>query len=97
VKILLTSDWQLGAGAELGQGDHGPGSRFQDQVDVLGRIATLAAEEQVGLVAMFGDTFERARPAPSSARYARSSVRDGRRQPIPRSSSQARYAPTAVR
>lgn len=64
MKILFTSDWQLGAGADLGQGDHGPGSRFQDQVDVLNRIVDLATAEQVGLIAMLGDTFERARPAP---------------------------------
>ncbi len=64
MRILLTSDWQLGAGSDLGQGDHGPGSRFQDQVDSIDRIADLAVAEKVGLVAHLGDVFERARPAP---------------------------------
>lgn len=64
MKILFTSDWQLGSGSDLGQGDYGPGSRFQDQCDALARIAALAEDEGVQLVAMLGDAFERARPAP---------------------------------
>lgn len=76
MKILLTSDWQLGAGTDLGQGDHGPGSRFQDQVDVLNRIVDIALAEQCGLIANLGDTFERARPAPHEILAVQNFVRN---------------------
>ena len=64
MKALLTADLQLGAGLTLGAGEFGPGSRFQDQCDVLDRIADLAVAEQCGLVFVLGDIFERARPEP---------------------------------
>ena len=64
MKALFTADLQLGAGLTFGSGDFGPGSRFQDQVDVLDRIADLAIAGGVGIVFVLGDIFERARPEP---------------------------------
>lgn len=64
MKLLFLSDLQLEAGAAFGTGEFGPGSRFQDQVVVLGRIAGLAVEEGVAVVGVLGDVFERSRPAP---------------------------------
>lgn len=64
MRILFTADMQLEAAIELGVGEYGPGSRFQDQADVLDRIAHLAIESQVQLVAVLGDVFERAKPSP---------------------------------
>lgn len=64
MKLLLTSDLQLEAGAALGTGEFGAGSRFQDQVDVMSRILELAVKEQVEVVGVLGDVFERSRPAP---------------------------------
>ena len=64
MKVLFTADLQLGVGQNLGHGEYGPGSRFQDQVDNLDKIAALAVEHQVGLVGVLGDVFERSRPAP---------------------------------
>lgn len=75
MRVLLTSDWQLGAGAELGVGEHGPGSRFQDQVDVLDRIADLAIAEGIDLFACLGDVFERSRPDPSAILAVQALVR----------------------
>lgn len=66
MKLLFTSDLQLEAGAALGTGEFGAGSRFQDQVDVLSRIVDLAVKEQVSVVGVLGDVFERSRPAPWS-------------------------------
>lgn len=64
MRLLLLSDLQLEAGAAFGVGEYGPGSRFQDQVEVLERITTLAMNEEVHVVAVLGDVFERSRPAP---------------------------------
>lgn len=64
MKLLFVSDLQLEAGAPLGTGEYGPGSRFQDQVEVLERIATLAYDEGVEVVGILGDVFERSRPSP---------------------------------
>ena len=64
MKALLTADLQLGAGLTLGAGEFGPGSRFQDQLEALDRIVDLALAEKADLVAVGGDVFERARPAP---------------------------------
>lgn len=75
MRVLLTADWQIGAGADLGTGEHGPGSRFQDQVDILNRIVDLAIEEKVGLFVMAGDAFERARPAPQEILAVQAVVR----------------------
>jgi exonuclease SbcD len=66
VKCLLTGDLQLEAGLPLGTGTYGPGSRFNDQVDVLDRIVDLAVAEQVDIVFVLGDIFEHARPQPFS-------------------------------
>lgn len=75
MRICFTSDWQLGAGTDLGTGDHGPGSRLQDQIDVLNRMVDLAIEEKVGLFAMLGDAFERSRPNPSEILAVQNVVR----------------------
>jgi DNA repair protein SbcD/Mre11 len=64
VKALLTADLQLGAGLTLGNGEFGPGSRFQDQCDILDRIADLAVSEETQIVFVLGDIFEKARPEP---------------------------------
>jgi len=64
MRVLFTGDWQLGAGQNLGTAEYGHGSRFQDQIDVLERIGDLAIEQDVKLVGMLGDAFERERPAP---------------------------------
>lgn len=75
MRVLFTSDWQLGAGTALGSGDHGPGSRFQDQVDILDRIVDLAIKEKVSLFACLGDVFERSRPNPSEILAVQAVVR----------------------
>ncbi len=62
MRALFTADLQLGAGLTLGSGEFGPASRFQDQCDVLDRIADLAVAEECGIVFVLGDIFERARP-----------------------------------
>jgi exonuclease SbcD len=64
MRALLTADLQLGAGLALGNGEFGPGSRFQDQCEVLDRIADTAVAEQVAIVFVLGDLFERAKPEP---------------------------------
>jgi DNA repair exonuclease SbcCD nuclease subunit len=64
VRALFTADLQLGAGITLGSGEFGPGSRFQDQCDILDRIADLAVAESCQIVFVLGDIFERARPEP---------------------------------
>lgn len=64
MKLLFLSDLQLEAGAPLGTGEYGPGSRFHDQVLVLERIAQLAYDENVEVVGCLGDVFERSRPSP---------------------------------
>lgn len=64
MKLLFLSDLQLEAGAPLGTGEYGPGSRFHDQVLVLERIAQLAWDEGVEVVGVLGDVFERSRPSP---------------------------------
>lgn len=64
MKILLTADLQIGAGQDLGVGQYGPGSRFHDQTEMLGRIAGIAIEEQADLVCVLGDVFDRATPQP---------------------------------
>lgn len=64
MKVLLTADLQIEAGADLGVGTFGPGSRFDDQVLMMKRIADLAAEEDVELVCCLGDIFDQARPTP---------------------------------
>lgn len=64
MRALFTADLQLGAGVTFGQGEFGPGSRFQDQIEILDRIADLAVTEKCGLVFVLGDIFERARPEP---------------------------------
>lgn len=75
MKLLFLSDLQLEAGAALGTGEFGPGSRFQDQVDVLTRVLDLAVKEQVEAVGVLGDVFERSRPAPWSVIAFQSFVR----------------------
>lgn len=62
--IGLLSDIQMGAGARLGNGEIGPGSRFQDQCDVLDRIADLFIAERVNIVGVVGDVFEFGKPEP---------------------------------
>lgn len=64
MKVLFTSDLQLEAGLALGYGEFGTGSRFQDQRENLDQIATLAVQEEVGLVCVNGDVFERSKPSP---------------------------------
>lgn len=66
MRTLFFSDPQLEAGAALGYGEWGEGSRFHDQEQVLARIADTAAAEQVSLVCCLGDVFDRRRPAPWS-------------------------------
>jgi DNA repair exonuclease SbcCD nuclease subunit len=65
VKLLVTSDWQLGAGVNLGYGEHGPGSRLNDQLVTATRIAELAHAEGVDLVLHAGDVFEHRKPTPA--------------------------------
>lgn len=65
MKILFTGDLHLEAGRSLGNGaEYGAGSRFQDQVGVLDRIAELARVEDVGAVCVLGDVFDRPIPSP---------------------------------
>jgi DNA repair exonuclease SbcCD nuclease subunit len=65
VKLLVTSDWQIGAGVNLGYGEHGPGSRLNDQLVTATRIAELAHAENVSLVLHAGDVFEQRKPTPA--------------------------------
>lgn len=80
MRVLFTSDWQIGAGRSLGDGEHGPGSRFHDQCDALDRIRAIAVEERCGLVAVLGDVFQHSRPAPHEIlavqRFVRSLLAD---------------------
>lgn len=64
MKVLFVGDPQIGSGLDLGYGEYGAGSRFHDQEAVLGRIADLAIAQEVGLVCLLGDVFERATPKP---------------------------------
>lgn len=61
-RLLLMGDSQVGSGFDLGTGEHGPGSRLQDQVDVLNRITAIAHEEHVDAVVHLGDVFEKPQP-----------------------------------
>jgi exonuclease SbcD len=65
VRLLVTSDWQCGAGVNLGYGEHGPGSRLNDQLGTATRIAELAHAEGVDLVLHAGDVFEQRKPTPA--------------------------------
>jgi exonuclease SbcD len=64
VKICATADWHVGAGTGFGRGDHGPGSRLDDQEQVLDRIVDLAIDEQCDLFLFAGDCWHRPRPTP---------------------------------
>jgi exonuclease SbcD len=66
MKAVFAADIHLEAGRDLGVADYGPGSRFDDQVAVLDRIADLAIVEECGVVAVVGDVFHRATPLPQS-------------------------------
>lgn len=64
MKLLFVGDLQLGAGLDLGFGEYGEGSRFHDQEQILDRVAKVAEDREVDLVAVLGDVFERAVPKP---------------------------------
>lgn len=66
MKILFLADIHLEAGRDLGNGEFGEGSRFDDQVKVLDRIADVAIEENVTVVAVVGDVFHKPTPLPQS-------------------------------
>lgn len=76
MRLLLTGDSQVGSGLDLGTGEHGPGSRLQDQLDVLGKISEIAHEEKVDAVCHLGDIFERPTPPPWQVIGVQSWVRD---------------------
>jgi exonuclease SbcD len=63
LRLLCTSDWQVGAGAKYGRAAYGPGSRLQDQEQVLARIADLAREGDVDLVIHAGDVLHTRTPS----------------------------------
>lgn len=64
MKALFVSDLQLEAGLPFGSGEYGPGSRFDDQEMMLGQIVSLVDLEDVQLVCVLGDVFERSKPSP---------------------------------
>jgi DNA repair exonuclease SbcCD nuclease subunit len=64
VRLLLLADTQIGSGLDLGDGEHGPGSRLNDQLDGLARVTQIARDENVDAVAHLGDVFERPTPPP---------------------------------
>jgi exonuclease SbcD len=65
MKILCTGDLHLGAGADYGRE---PSDRLRDQENVLVSIAQVAREEDVDVVLIAGDVFDRPRPDPDVLR-----------------------------
>lgn len=63
MRLLCTSDWQVGAGAKYGRAAYGPGSRLADQEQVLARIAELARKRDVDLIVHAGDVLHTRTPS----------------------------------
>lgn len=62
MKILATSDWQVGAGGKYGRAPYGQGSRLEDQQLVLGQIGRIADDHQVDLIIHAGDVLHTRTP-----------------------------------
>lgn len=60
MRLLFTSDFQLGGGARLGTPEH---PRLEDNARTLGALAHIAARVEVDLIVHAGDVFEHRRPA----------------------------------
>lgn len=76
MKILFAADLQLEGGQSLGHGECGPGSRFHDQEAMLGLISSTMIAEEIDLVVLAGDTFDRPKPSPWAIRAMQQFVRE---------------------
>lgn len=64
MRVLFTSDLQLEAGQQFGRGEFGLESRFQDQALLLGQVSDIVVAQNVKLVCVLGDVFDRPKPSP---------------------------------